>query len=320
MQLAAFTDNSFVLGHSAMLVNEGLPALPRHPAGEGPRPGRPDASASSGWPSRARATTSGRACPTSSSASWSSGPREVLCTDPYVTVDDTLLPLEEVLERCRRARHRRSAQGLPRPRDRQARRRRVEPARQRARRYDARRLRRHPRLQRGGGDRPGPRPHLRGRRVRVRGARRRRLRGGHAPCPVVEAYAGRRRRGCACWSTPTAGDRRNAIRYGIDQVSDAVVVVTMADGSDDPRQIDAARPAGRARRRGRGRLALLVRRPAGRRAAAQGPDLARGRPVARHRWPGSAPGTRPTASRPTPPTSSARSASTAAAASRSASS
>jgi glycosyltransferase involved in cell wall biosynthesis len=30
----------------------------------------------------------------------------------------------------------------------------------------------------------------------------------------------------------------NAIRYGIDQVKNPVVVVTMADGSDDPRQID----------------------------------------------------------------------------------
>jgi dolichol-phosphate mannosyltransferase len=30
----------------------------------------------------------------------------------------------------------------------------------------------------------------------------------------------------------------NAIRYGIDQASAPVVVVTMADGSDDPRQID----------------------------------------------------------------------------------
>lgn len=30
----------------------------------------------------------------------------------------------------------------------------------------------------------------------------------------------------------------NAIRYGIDQVTTPVVVVTMADGSDDPRQID----------------------------------------------------------------------------------
>jgi dolichol-phosphate mannosyltransferase len=30
----------------------------------------------------------------------------------------------------------------------------------------------------------------------------------------------------------------NAIRYGIDQVRHPVVVVTMADGSDDPRQID----------------------------------------------------------------------------------
>jgi dolichol-phosphate mannosyltransferase len=30
----------------------------------------------------------------------------------------------------------------------------------------------------------------------------------------------------------------NAIRYGVDQASHAVVVVTMADGSDDPRMID----------------------------------------------------------------------------------
>jgi dolichol-phosphate mannosyltransferase len=30
----------------------------------------------------------------------------------------------------------------------------------------------------------------------------------------------------------------NAIRFGIDQATDPVVVVTMADGSDDPRQID----------------------------------------------------------------------------------
>lgn len=30
----------------------------------------------------------------------------------------------------------------------------------------------------------------------------------------------------------------NAIRYGIDHVTNPVVVVTMADGSDDPRQID----------------------------------------------------------------------------------
>ena len=28
MQLAAFNNNNFALGHSAMLVNEGLPALP----------------------------------------------------------------------------------------------------------------------------------------------------------------------------------------------------------------------------------------------------------------------------------------------------
>ena len=58
--------------------------------------------------------------------------RGVLCTDPYVTVDPTLVPLETVLDRGGHPDHRRAAPRLPRPRDRPARRRRVEPARARA--------------------------------------------------------------------------------------------------------------------------------------------------------------------------------------------
>ena len=103
----------------------------------------------------------------------------------------------------------------------------------------ARGVRGHPRLQRGGRHRPGAGPHLRRRRLRLRGARRRRPRGGHHRSrslralreeseprlrPVVNTYG----RGPA-----------NAIRFGIDQAAGQVVVVTMADGSDDPRQIDA---------------------------------------------------------------------------------
>ena len=40
-----------------------------------------------------------RALRTSFAASSGSGRCEVLCTDPYVTSDETLLPLQEVVER-----------------------------------------------------------------------------------------------------------------------------------------------------------------------------------------------------------------------------
>ena len=38
MQLAAFNNNNFALGHAAMLVNEGLPALRGRAARAGRRP------------------------------------------------------------------------------------------------------------------------------------------------------------------------------------------------------------------------------------------------------------------------------------------
>jgi dolichol-phosphate mannosyltransferase len=56
--------------------------------------------------------------------------------------------------------------------------------------------------------------------------------------PVVEKFAVEDSRVRCVVSTYGRGPA-NAIRYGIDQVSNPVVVVTMADGSDDPRQIDA---------------------------------------------------------------------------------
>jgi dolichol-phosphate mannosyltransferase len=55
--------------------------------------------------------------------------------------------------------------------------------------------------------------------------------------PVLRAYASREPRLKALISTYGRGPA-NAIRYGIDHVANPVVVVTMADGSDDPRQID----------------------------------------------------------------------------------
>jgi dolichol-phosphate mannosyltransferase len=56
--------------------------------------------------------------------------------------------------------------------------------------------------------------------------------------PVLQAYSEHEPRLKAVVSTYGRGPA-NAIRYGIDQVANPVIVVTMADGSDDPRQIDA---------------------------------------------------------------------------------
>ncbi len=55
--------------------------------------------------------------------------------------------------------------------------------------------------------------------------------------PVVERFRARDPRVRHVVSTYGRGPA-HAIRYGIDQVASPVVVVTMADGSDDPRQID----------------------------------------------------------------------------------
>ncbi|WP_122816993.1 glycosyltransferase family 2 protein [Nocardioides pantholopis] len=55
--------------------------------------------------------------------------------------------------------------------------------------------------------------------------------------PVVAEFARGNPRVRTAVSTYGRGPA-NAIRFGIDQVTNPVVVVTMADGSDDPRQID----------------------------------------------------------------------------------
>ncbi|WP_457110191.1 nucleotide sugar dehydrogenase [Marmoricola sp. URHA0025 HA25] len=99
MQLAAFSDNSFVLGHSAMLVNEGLPLyLVSH------LEKRYDlAQLKVGVLGMA---FKGESDDIRSSLSYKLKrilefrAREVLCTDPYVTVDPTLVPLERVLAEC----------------------------------------------------------------------------------------------------------------------------------------------------------------------------------------------------------------------------
>jgi len=96
MQLAAFSDNSFVLGHSAMLVNEGLPLYLVSRMEQR-------------WPlADLRVGLLGMAFKAESDDIRSSlsyklkrilefRAREVLCTDPFVT-DPRLLPLDKVVE------------------------------------------------------------------------------------------------------------------------------------------------------------------------------------------------------------------------------
>jgi UDP-N-acetyl-D-mannosaminuronic acid dehydrogenase len=99
MQLAAFTNNGFVLGHSAMLVNEGLPLylvsrlerrfdLPRTTVGilgMAFKAGTDDTRDSLAY--KLRRILRFRA-------------QDVLCTDERVPADATLLPLEEVVDRA----------------------------------------------------------------------------------------------------------------------------------------------------------------------------------------------------------------------------
>lgn len=97
MQLAAFSDNSFVLGHSAMLINEGLPLY---------LVSRLEAKYNL---ADLRVGILGMAFKAESDDIRSSlsyklkrilefRAKSVLCTDPYVTVDQNLTPLEFVLD------------------------------------------------------------------------------------------------------------------------------------------------------------------------------------------------------------------------------
>jgi UDP-N-acetyl-D-mannosaminuronic acid dehydrogenase len=98
MQLAAFNHNNFTLGHTAMTINEGLPLYVVHRLEQ--RFDLADMTvgilgmAFKGGSDDIRSSLSYKLKRILAFKS-----REVLCTDPYVTVDKTLLPLEEVLER-----------------------------------------------------------------------------------------------------------------------------------------------------------------------------------------------------------------------------
>src|SRR5204862_4345606 len=97
MQLAAFNDNNFALGHAAMLVNEGLPLyvvsqLEREHdlttstvgvLGAAFKSGSDDIRSSLAY--KLKRILAFKA-------------RRVLMTDPYVTTDPELVPLSQVLE------------------------------------------------------------------------------------------------------------------------------------------------------------------------------------------------------------------------------
>jgi UDP-N-acetyl-D-mannosaminuronic acid dehydrogenase len=98
MQLAAFNNNNFTLGHSSMLVNEGLPLYLVSRADD--RYGLAGRTvgilgmAFKGDSDDARSSLSYKLKRILRFRS-----REVLCTDPFVTTDDQLVPLDDVLER-----------------------------------------------------------------------------------------------------------------------------------------------------------------------------------------------------------------------------
>ena len=112
----------------------------------------------------------------------------------------------------------------------------------------------------------------------------------------------------------------NAIRYGVDHAAATAIVVTMADGSDDPRQIDDL-----VRLVERGVVVACASRYMSGGQQVGGPALQElplegRRTLAPPAWRGWGPPTRPTPSRPTRPSSCGRSGSRAAPGSRWASS
>jgi UDP-N-acetyl-D-mannosaminuronic acid dehydrogenase len=98
MQLAAFNHNNFPLGHAAMAVNEGLPLYVVHRLEE-----RFDLASMTvgilGMAFKAGSDDIRSSLSYKLKRILAFKAAEVLCTDPYVTVDPGLLPLEEVLAR-----------------------------------------------------------------------------------------------------------------------------------------------------------------------------------------------------------------------------
>ena len=98
LQLSAFSGNNFFLGHSAMLINEGLPNFMvnqlrrQHQLGE-------KVVAVLGMAFKSDSDDKRESLSYKLRKLLMVEAKEVLCTDPYV-VDDKLVPLEEALERA----------------------------------------------------------------------------------------------------------------------------------------------------------------------------------------------------------------------------
>ena len=236
MQLAAFNNNNFALGQASMQINEGLPLyLTARMAA------RYDlASMTVGILGMA---FKGESDDNRSSLSYKLkrilGVRAagVLTADPYVTVDGDLWPLDEVLARFGPHRDRCAAQGRTPISTSPNRSSTSGTSAVAASAYEASGLDRGPRLQRRG---------LPSRSSSVGCSRPSSspascwswwTRPTTRPLPYVEKYAREDPRARSSLNTLGPGPAQ-AIRYGIEQALADVVVVTMADGSDDPRQID----------------------------------------------------------------------------------
>jgi UDP-N-acetyl-D-mannosaminuronic acid dehydrogenase len=98
LQLAAFNNNNFALGHTAMIINEGLPLYLVHRLEQ-----RFDLPAMTvgilGMAFKASSDDTRSSLSYKLKRILTFKAREVLCTDPYVTTDPGLRPLGEVLER-----------------------------------------------------------------------------------------------------------------------------------------------------------------------------------------------------------------------------